>query len=101
MRGLGVRINAFLRDAAATVRERFQGKLIYASIQFEQVNWTPFDMVTFELIRSAEVADRFRDAVRTLTKAPSRSPSPGSVPRPTAARETAVGGCWKWSSTTQ
>lgn len=70
MRELGVRFNAFLRDAAATIRERFQGKLTYASIQFEQVDWTPFDIVTFELIRSAEIADRFRNAVRTLTQGP-------------------------------
>lgn len=65
---LGAHINAFLRDAAATVRERFHGRLTYASIQFEQVDWAPFDFVTFELIRSAEVADRFRDAVRTLAQ---------------------------------
>jgi hypothetical protein len=70
MRELGVRINTFLRDAAATIRERFQGKLTYAAIQFEQVDWAPFDMVTFELIRSAEVADRFRDGVRTLAQGP-------------------------------
>ncbi len=70
MRELGVRINTFLHDAAATVRECFQGKLTYAAIQFEQVDWTPFDIVTFELIRSAEVADRFRDAVRTLAQGP-------------------------------
>ncbi|WP_051918903.1 hypothetical protein [Prescottella defluvii] len=70
IRELGVRINAFLRDAAATVRERFHGTLTYAAIQFEQVDWTPFDMMTFELIRSAEVADQFRDAVRTLARGP-------------------------------
>ena len=70
IRELGAHIDAFLRDAAAAVRERFQGKLTYASIQFEQVDWTPFDFVTFELIRSAEVADRFRDAVRTLAQSP-------------------------------
>lgn len=68
MQELGVRMNAFLHDAAATVRERFHGKLTYASIQFEQVDWTPFDFMTFELIRSAEIADRFRDAVRTLAQ---------------------------------
>jgi hypothetical protein len=67
---VGVRINAFLREAAAAIRERFQGKLTYASIQFEQVDWTPFDFVAYELIRSAEVADRFRDAVRTLARGP-------------------------------
>ncbi|MDT0268577.1 hypothetical protein RM844_20020 [Streptomyces sp. DSM 44915] len=70
MRELGVRINTFLRDAVATIRERFHGQLTYASIQFEQVDWTPFDFVTYELIRSAEVADRFRDAVRTLAQGP-------------------------------
>lgn len=70
IRELGVRVNAFLRDAVATVREYFQGRLTYAAIQVEQVDWTPFDIVTYELIRSAEVADRFRDAVRTLARGP-------------------------------
>ncbi|MFF8678459.1 hypothetical protein ACF07F_11215 [Streptomyces sp. NPDC015237] len=70
MRELGVRVNAFLRDAAAAVRKRFRGRLTYAAIQFEQVDWAPFDFVTFELIRSAEVADRFRGAVRTLAQDP-------------------------------
>ncbi|WP_433291553.1 hypothetical protein ACQP2F_25750 [Actinoplanes sp. CA-030573] len=70
IRALGVRINAFLRDAVAAVRERFEGRITYASIQFEQVDWTPFDVVTIELIRSAEVADRFRAAVRTLAQGP-------------------------------
>lgn len=70
MRELSTRLNAFLSDAAATIRERFQGRLTYASIQFEQVDWTPFDVVTYELIRSAEVADRFREAVRTLARNP-------------------------------
>ncbi|MFE5914372.1 hypothetical protein ACFQ6B_35560 [Streptomyces wedmorensis] len=70
LRELGVRFNAFLRDAAAAIRERFHGRLTYASIQFEQVDWTPFDIVTYELIRSSEVADRFREAVRTLAQGP-------------------------------
>ncbi|MDG9703872.1 hypothetical protein [Streptomyces sp. DH37] len=70
IRVLGERVNAFLADAVATVRERFRGRLTYAAIQFEQVDWAPFDIVTYELIRSAEVADRFRDAVRTLAQGP-------------------------------
>jgi hypothetical protein len=70
IRELGGRLNAFLREAVAAVRERFAGKLTYAAIQFEQVDWTPFDFTTFELIRSAEVADRFREAVRTLARGP-------------------------------
>ncbi|MFG3099233.1 hypothetical protein ACGFZL_01655 [Streptomyces sp. NPDC048182] len=70
MRELGVRVNAFLHDAVAAVRRRYRGPLTYAAIQFEQVDWAPFDIVTYELIRSAEVADRFRDAVRTLARGP-------------------------------
>jgi hypothetical protein len=70
IRALGERVNAFLADAVATVREHFRGRLTYAAIQFEQVDWAPFDIVTYELIRSAEVADRFRDAVRTLAQGP-------------------------------
>lgn len=60
------RLDAFLREAVATVRERFSGKVTYAAIPFEGVDWDLFDFVTLELIRSAEVADRFRDAVRDL-----------------------------------
>jgi hypothetical protein len=67
---LATRLNAFLADAVTAVRERFHGKLTYSSIQFEQVDWTPFDFATYELIRSAEVADRFREAVRVLAKGP-------------------------------
>jgi hypothetical protein len=68
MRAVGVRINAFLADAVTAIRTHFHGKLTYASIQFEQVDWTPFDFATFELIRSAEVADRFREGVRILAQ---------------------------------
>lgn len=49
-----------------TVRERFQGKITYACIQFERVDWTLFDIMSVELIRSAAVADRFQEGVRTL-----------------------------------
>ena len=70
IRKLGLRINTFLSNAVAAVRAEFQGKLTYSSIQLEQVDWTPFDFATYELIRSAEVADRFRDAIRTLAAGP-------------------------------
>jgi hypothetical protein len=64
------RLNGFLREAAATVRKRFHGKVTYAAIPFEGVDWGLFDFVTLELIRSAEVADRFRDGVRSLVAQP-------------------------------
>jgi hypothetical protein len=60
------RLDRFLRTAAAAVRERFRGKVTYAAIPFEGVDWDLFDFVTLELIRSAEVADQFRDGVRRL-----------------------------------
>ncbi|MDQ2583908.1 hypothetical protein [Saccharothrix yanglingensis] len=60
------RLDDFLREAVAAVRERFRGRITYACIPFERVDWTRFDIVSVELIRSAEVADRYREAVRTL-----------------------------------
>jgi hypothetical protein len=63
-------LNHFLRDAAAVVRERFRGRVTYAAIPFEGVDWDLFDFATLELIRSAEVADRFRDGVRNLVAQP-------------------------------
>jgi hypothetical protein len=60
------RLNDFLGAAVTTVREHFQGKITYACIPFERVDWTLFDIVSVELIRSAAVADRFQDGVRTL-----------------------------------
>jgi hypothetical protein len=63
---LSTRLDAFLGDAVAAVRELFRGKVTYACIQFERVDWTRFDFLSIELIRSAEVADRFQEGVRTL-----------------------------------
>jgi hypothetical protein len=64
------RLNHFLRTAVAAVRERFHGRVTYAAIHFEGVDWGSFDIVTLELIRSAEVADQFRAAVRNLVAQP-------------------------------
>jgi hypothetical protein len=60
------RVNGFLRDAVAVVREHFRGRITYAAIPFEQVDWTPFDITSVELIRSAEVAGQFAEGVRAL-----------------------------------
>jgi len=64
------RLDGFLRTAVAAIRERFHGKLTYAAIPFEGVDWDLFDFVTLELIRNAEVADQFRAAVATLVAQP-------------------------------
>ncbi|RMI31409.1 hypothetical protein [Nocardia stercoris] len=60
------RLDRFLAAAVEVVREHFRGKLTYCAIPFEQIDWSPFDIVSIELIRSAEVADRFRAGVREL-----------------------------------
>jgi len=59
-------VNDFLRDAVAVVRERFRGRVTYAAIPVERVDWTPFDIVSVELIRNAEVAGQYREGVRAL-----------------------------------
>src|SRR5438270_7323021 len=56
-------INDFLGKAVARVRERFGGKLSYASIPYERVDWTPFDFISVDAYRSSEIADRYRDAI--------------------------------------
>lgn len=64
------RLGRFLRTAVAAIRERFGGKVTYAGIWLEGVDWDLFDIVTLELIRSAEVAGQFRDGVRQLVAQP-------------------------------
>lgn len=61
------RLDAFLRETVPALRERFHGRITYAAIQFEGIDWELFDVVTYELIRSKEVAGIFREAVRSLT----------------------------------
>ncbi|GIE77200.1 hypothetical protein Aph02nite_31500 [Actinoplanes philippinensis] len=61
------RLGDFLREVVPAVRQRFHGPVTYAAIPFEDVDWDLFDIVTLELIRSAEVAGQFREAVRAVT----------------------------------
>ncbi|UNO38474.1 hypothetical protein [Streptomyces sp. MST-110588] len=77
---VAARLNAFFREAVPMVRERFHGKVTYAVIQFEGVDWDVFDFMTYELIRSAEVADRFREGVRSLVAQPEAAqPKPVAI----------------------
>jgi hypothetical protein len=67
MAQIPARINDFLANAVAVVRARFGGKITYASLPFERVDWTPFDFVATDAgYRSIEVADRYRDGIRAL-----------------------------------
>jgi len=60
------RVNDFLTDVVGAVRKRFGGPLTYAAIPLERVDWSLFDIVSADLYRSAEVADRFTEGVRAL-----------------------------------
>jgi hypothetical protein len=61
------RLNDFLGAAVRTVRERFGGKISYASLPFENVDWAPFDIISSDAAyRSDRNADGFRDAIRTF-----------------------------------
>jgi hypothetical protein len=61
------RINDLLGRAVALVRARFAGRISYASLPFEGVDWTPFDIVSTDAgYRSIEVADRFRESIRAF-----------------------------------
>ena len=66
MREAGARLNEFLAEAVAVVREHFQGKVTYACIPFENPDWGLFDVKSFELIRSAEVADVYAASIRNV-----------------------------------
>ncbi|MFC0540348.1 hypothetical protein [Kutzneria chonburiensis] len=62
-----LRLNTFLARAVTLVRSRFGGPVSYAAIpSFEGVDWTPFDFISVDLYRSAQVADIFPDAVKSL-----------------------------------
>lgn len=61
-----VLVNDFLGEAVPLVRDRFAGKVTYASVPLDRVDWTPFDIVSVDLYRSAEVADGFAEGVRDL-----------------------------------
>jgi hypothetical protein len=63
---VSARVNDFLGKAVGAVRERFRGRITYAAIPVERVDWAPFDIMSVELIRTPEVAGHYRDGVRTL-----------------------------------
>jgi hypothetical protein len=59
-------INDFLLRATTLARERFGGKVTYASIACEGVDWTHFDFISVDCYRTKEVAGQFRAAIRAL-----------------------------------
>ena len=61
------RINDFLGKAVGVARERFGAKISYASLPFEGVDWTPFDVIASDAgYRSRGIADRYRMDIRAF-----------------------------------
>ena len=59
------RINDLLCKSVNVVRPRFGGKLSYASIPLDGVDWTPFDIISTDAgYRTAQTAARFREDIR-------------------------------------
>jgi hypothetical protein len=52
-------LNAFLAKANQDVREVFHGKVTYASVPLEAVNWNLFDYVCVDIYRDARIKDTF------------------------------------------
>ncbi|MCO5970709.1 hypothetical protein [Actinoallomurus soli] len=63
------RMNDFLVKAVDVVRRRFGGRVTYASVHFEGVDWTPFDLVSIDFYRTKEIAAGFAGSVRALVEA--------------------------------
>ncbi len=60
------KVNAFLRLAVDTVRTRFGGRISYASLPLEGVDWTPFDIVASDAVYRSAAAARFPELVRAF-----------------------------------
>ncbi|MCK7627325.1 hypothetical protein MUU72_30240 [Streptomyces sp. RS10V-4] len=58
------RLNGFLAEVAAAVRERFGGRITYASGPWEDVDWAPFDLVGVDAYRASYNAATFREELR-------------------------------------
>jgi hypothetical protein len=60
-------INDFLRRAVEIVRRRFVGKVSYASLPLEGVDWAPFDIISTDAAyRTAATAAHFRENIRAF-----------------------------------
>jgi hypothetical protein len=58
---LVARLNAFLSDAAGRARSTFAGPVTYAAGLWEDVDWTPFDLVGVDAYRDESNAATFDD----------------------------------------
>src|SRR6516165_1501163 len=65
--GLRASMKELLGKAVEVVRARFGGKVSYASVPLDGVDWGPFDIISTDAgYRSAQIAVRFRDHIRAF-----------------------------------
>ena len=55
---------SFLHNVADSVRQVFHGKITYASLVWESVNWSLFDFVGVDHYRAARVKDRYAEMLK-------------------------------------
>lgn len=66
-RELPARLNSVLVEVVALARERFHGRITYASGSWEQIDWSPFDIVGVDFYRDAQNAATYRQQLRSYT----------------------------------
>lgn len=59
-------LNDFLVRAVDVVRARFGGRVAYAALPSEPVNWEPFDFIAVDAYNSAEVTHLYADSIKKL-----------------------------------
>jgi hypothetical protein len=59
-------LNAFLRQASVAVRQVFHGPVTYASLPWEQVDWSLFDFVGVDHYWSERIKDRYLEMLTPL-----------------------------------
>jgi hypothetical protein len=57
-------LQAFLAEASDRVREVFHGPLTYASLPFEVVDWSLFDVIGVDLYRNSRNEHRYAELIR-------------------------------------
>jgi hypothetical protein len=57
-------LNAFLKNANEKVREVFHGQVSYASLVWENVDWSMFDFIGVDHYRIAQIRDRYIDLLK-------------------------------------
>jgi hypothetical protein len=60
-------LQAFLAEATGTISKAFHGPLTYASLPFEVVEWSRFDVIGVDLYRNSKNDDRYAQTIRRFT----------------------------------